>query len=110
HHQGPLAGFLILNLQGAFVGYIQTVCVAPELRGTGVGTALVGFAEDRIFREHPNVFLCVSSFNERARQLYERLGYKLVGELTDYLVPGHSELLLRKARGPISTWQAHRPR
>jgi len=96
-----LAGFLVLNLQGAFVGYLQTICVAPEFRGRGLGTALVAFAEERIFREHPNVFLCVSSFNPSARRLYERLGYATVGELSDYLVPGHSEILMRKSRGPL---------
>jgi ribosomal-protein-alanine N-acetyltransferase len=96
-----LAGFLILNMTGAFAGYIQTVCVARELRGHGVGTRLVAFAEERIFRESPNVFLCVSSFNHDARRLYERLGYRAVGELTDYLVPGHSELLMRKTVGPL---------
>jgi ribosomal protein S18 acetylase RimI-like enzyme len=99
--EGRLAGFLVLNLQGAFVGYLQTICVAPEFRGRGLGSALVGFAEARIFREHPNVFLCVSSFNPSARRLYERLGYATVGQLTDYLVQGHSEILMRKTRGPL---------
>jgi ribosomal-protein-alanine N-acetyltransferase len=97
-----LAGLLILNLKGGFVGYIQTVCAAPEFRGTGVGTALVAFAEERIFRDHRNVFICVSDFNHGARRLYERLGFRLVGELTDYVVAGHSELLLRKTRGPLT--------
>ena len=98
---GRLAGVLVLNVRGAFVGYIQTVCAAPEYRGKGVGTALVAFAEERIFRDHKNVFICVSDFNPGARRLYERLGYRLVGELTDYLVAGRSELLLRKTRGPL---------
>ena len=98
---GQLAGFIVLNMNGPFVGYIQIVCTAPEFRGTGVGTQLLQFAEERIFRESPNVFLCVSSFNEGARRLYERLGYTLVGELSDYIVRGYSELLLRKSRGPI---------
>ena len=96
-----LAGFLILNMKGALTGYIQTVCVAPGFRGRGVGSALVAHAEERAFRESPNVFLCVSSFNPDARRLYERLGYAYVGELTDYLVAGHSELLYRKTLGPI---------
>jgi len=98
---GAVVGFLILNMQGAFVGYLQTVCVAAEARGRGIGTELVRFAEERIFRESPNVFLCVSSFNPDARRLYERLGYVLVGELTDYLVRTHAELLYRKTIGPI---------
>jgi len=96
-----VAGFVILNLHGAFVGYLQTVCVAAEARGRGIGTELVRFAEQRIFRESPNVFLCVSSFNVGAQRLYGRLGYSLVGELTDYLVAGHSELLYRKTVGPL---------
>jgi [ribosomal protein S18]-alanine N-acetyltransferase len=97
-----LAGFLVLNMRGAFRGYIQIVCVAPESRGSGLGTRLVRFAEERIFRETPNVFLCVSAFNSGARRLYERLGYRLVGELPDYLVRGHSELLMRKTIGPLA--------
>jgi ribosomal protein S18 acetylase RimI-like enzyme len=97
-----LAGVVVLNVKGAFVGYIQTVCAAPQARGTGVGTALVAFAEERIFRDHRNVFICVSDFNDGARRLYERLGYRRVGELHDYVVAGHSELLLRKTRGPLA--------
>lgn len=99
---GAIAGFLILNMTGAFVGYIQTVCVAPEWRGRGLGAILIRFAEERIFRETPNVFMCVSSFNTDAQRLYERLGYQRVGELADYIVAGHSELLLRKTIGPLT--------
>ena len=103
-----LAGFLILNMKGAFVGYVQTVCVAPGFRNRGVGTRLIGFAEDRIFAEVPNVFMCVSSFNPAAQRLYMRLGYEVVGELSDYIVRGHSETLLRKTLGPIATFRPDR--
>ena len=99
--EGIARGFIILLLQGAFVGYIQVVCVAADARSSGIGSKLVAFAEERIFRQFPNVFLCVSSINPRARQLYERLGYRLVGELDDYLVRGHSEFLMRKSVGPL---------
>lgn len=98
---GRALGFIVLNMQGAFVGYIQTVCVAVETRGEGLGARLVRFAEERIHRDSPNVFICVSSFNEGARRLYERLGYSVVGELTDYLVRGHSEILMRKSLGSL---------
>src|SRR5207247_10397235 len=99
---GTLRGFIIINMRGAFVGYIRTVCVAAEARGSGLGSQLVAFAEERIFRETPNVFLCVSSFNVRARALYERLGYEVAGELKDYIVRGASEILMRKTIGPLS--------
>lgn len=95
-------GFIMLTMAGAFIGYIQAICVAPDRRGQGVGSTLVAYAESRIFEASPNVFLCVSSFNPDARRLYERSGYHFVGELRDYVVAGHSELLFRKTRGPWS--------
>jgi ribosomal protein S18 acetylase RimI-like enzyme len=97
-----VVGFVIVCMTGAFVGYIQTVCVAPAERGRGLGTRLVRHAEERIFRESPNAFLCVSSFNPDARRFYERLGYETIGALADYLVQGHAEILMRKTRGPWS--------
>jgi predicted GNAT family acetyltransferase len=90
-------GFVIIEMRGTFVGYIRSVAVREDWRDRGLGTRLIGFAEARILREHPNVFLLVSSFNPRARALYERLGYELVGELRDYVIRGHSEWLLRKS-------------
>jgi ribosomal-protein-alanine N-acetyltransferase len=97
-----VVGFLIICMTGAFVGYIQTICIHPQHRGRGLGSRMVEFAEQRILREVPNVFMCVSSFNHAARRLYERLGYRVVGELTDYIVRGHSEILLRKTTGPLT--------
>lgn len=98
------AGFVILCVVGPFTGYIQSICLVPGRRGHGIGTRLVAFAEARIAEVSPNVFLCVSSFNDGARRLYERLGYEYVGELRDYLISGASELLYRKTRGPWATW------
>jgi len=97
-----IAGFVIVCVVGAFVGYIQTVCIHPDHRGLGLGSRLIGFAEQRILRDFPNVFMCVSSFNRDARRLYDRMGYAVVGELTDYIVQGYSEILLRKTVGPLA--------
>ena len=105
-NESGIAGFIVLCMVGAFVGYIQTVLVAPNQQGQGIGSKLVAYAEDRIFSESPNAFLCVSSFNSAARRLYERLGYRYVGELNDYLARGHSELLFRKTRGPWSEFNS----
>ena len=95
------AGFLVISMQGSFVGYVQLLGVAPQFRGQGVGRALIDFAEQRIFRETPNVFICVSDFNHAAQGFYARLGYQRVGELKDFIVAGHAEILLRKTIGPI---------
>ena len=51
---GPdLLGFLILAMGGPLPGYIQTVCVSPSMRGRGLGTRLIGWAEARILRDSP---------------------------------------------------------
>ena len=102
-----LVGFLILNMNGPFAGYIQSICVDPAKRSTGIGPELMRFAEERIFRESPNVFLCCSSFNPRSQRFYERLGYKVIGELKDFILVGASEILMRKTMGP---WNEFRKR
>ena len=107
--EGEIAGCIVITMQGAFVGYIQSICVAERWRGQGIGTRLLAHAEQRIFRDAPNVFLCVSSFNAGAQRLYRRLGYRLVGELTDYVVAGHSELLLRKTIAPLAGYPRESP-
>jgi ribosomal protein S18 acetylase RimI-like enzyme len=107
---GARAGFLILDLHGPLGGYIQAIGVAPEMRGRGVGTAALCWAEARIFQKHRNVLLCVSSFNRGAARLYRRLGYKTIGRLRDYVVAGHDEILLRKTLGPLSAVEGSRPR
>src|SRR5258708_30657942 len=39
-----ILGFIVLNMRGAFAGYIQTICVAAPPRDRGVGTQLIRFA------------------------------------------------------------------
>jgi len=97
-----LLGIIILQLTGSFKGYIQTVAVAADARGLGIGTALVQFAENRIFKISPNVFICVSSFNQKAQQLYFKLGYEQVGLLKNFIADGFDELLLRKTTGTLN--------
>ncbi|OGS49499.1 MAG: hypothetical protein A3J79_14000 [Elusimicrobia bacterium RIFOXYB2_FULL_62_6] len=96
---GKIAGVIVLQMTGTFRGYIQTVCVAAEARGLGLGTRLVKHAEKRIFRESPNAFLCVSSFNRKAQKLYKKLGYAKIGLLKDFVVKGCDEILMRKTLG-----------
>jgi len=102
---GEIMGFAIIKMRGAFVGYIQSIVVSPEYRGVGIGTRFMGFLEHRILSERPNVFICVSSFNDDAKRLYERLGYETIGRLKDYIVKGHDEILMRKSIAPLSEFK-----
>lgn len=103
--EGKMAGVLMLVLQGAFTGYIQNIFVHPDFRNRGLGKQLVYFAEEQIFSSRPNIFLCVSDFNHRARKFYASLGYEEIGHLKNYLRTGHSEILMRKSRGALLEWQ-----
>jgi ribosomal-protein-alanine N-acetyltransferase len=96
-----IAGLVILQMDGSFKGYIQTICVSEDFRGKGLGKKLLKFCEERILKISPNIFICVSSFNTGALQLYTDFGFKIVGELNDFVKEGFTELLLRKSIGPI---------
>jgi ribosomal protein S18 acetylase RimI-like enzyme len=90
-------GFLLLRDRGiVYSPYIASLAVAPESRGLGIGSRLLDFVEERARPNSKHIFLCVSSFNIRARALYERHGYTVVGELKDLIVDGLSEYLMSK--------------
>jgi [ribosomal protein S18]-alanine N-acetyltransferase len=101
-----LAGFVILQICGSFKGYIQTICINQFYRGRGLGTRILQFCEERILKISPNIFICVSSFNTGALRLYQSFGFKLVGELENFVKEGYSELLLRKTFGPTSGYKS----
>jgi len=96
-----IAGFVILQLGGTFKGYIQTICIDAAYRGRGIGTKLLQFCEERILKISPNIFICVSSFNNGAIRLYKEFGFKLIGELDNFVKDGFTELLFRKTVGPM---------
>jgi ribosomal protein S18 acetylase RimI-like enzyme len=100
-----VSGVVIIQKQGPFPGYIKVIAIVPNWRGKGYGRQLLEFSEERIFRDYPNVFLCVSSFNLNAQDFYRKMGYDRVGELKDYLIEGQSEILLRKTRGPVMEYK-----
>jgi ribosomal protein S18 acetylase RimI-like enzyme len=101
HH---VLGFIWFHLDGTFYhsGYVRWIGVAPQARGLGVGRRLMAYAEERILRSGPNVFLLVSDFNRRAQTFYRRQGYAKIGAIPDYVVPGITEHLFRKTRGPVA--------
>ena len=99
-----IVGFIIIEMNGIFKGYIKSICVSQDQRGKGIGSSLMQHAEKRIFSEAPNVFLLVSDFNYRARKFYKSLGYEEIGEFKDFIVRGYSEVLMRKTQGPLTEY------
>lgn len=104
-HDDQVKGFLIVILNGLLGGgFIKSLFVSPELQGAGLGKKLLEFGEGLIFAQFANSYLCVSSFNKNAQLFYKNNGYAIVGELSELIVPGHAEILLRKTKGPTSQY------
>jgi len=101
YEEDQVCGFVTIEMEGVLAGYIKRIAIRDDLRNRNYGKMLMNFAEKRIFKEKPNIFLCVSSFNKKAILFYKRLGYKQVGMLKNFLVNGHSEYLLRKTIAPL---------
>jgi len=99
--ENRVAGFVILQMTGTFKGYIQTICIGEAYRGKGFGKRLLQFCEELILKISPNIFICVSSFNKGAIKLYYEFGFKLIGELENFVKEGFTEQLMRKTVGQM---------
>ena len=79
---GRPAGFAFLEpavdyFTGQADGHIGMVAVVDSAEGRGVGAALMRAAEDWARRHgYPRLHLNVFAGNDRARRMYERLGYQ----------------------------------
>ena len=91
-------GYIWITMNGAFYGfpYCISLAVRKEFRGRGVGTALLKYYHQVGFENSTRLFILVSDFNHRAKKLYERIGYKQVGQVPDFFKDGVSELILVK--------------
>ena len=96
---------LIEDAEGACVGglwgrtsygwlFTEVLFVPAELRGRGLGANILGRAEDEA-RARGCRGAWLDTFEFQARGFYERLGYRLFGELADY--PTGSRFFLQKA-------------
>jgi [ribosomal protein S18]-alanine N-acetyltransferase len=94
---GERCGFALINPRGvAGSPYLAAIAAAPAWRSRGAGAALLDSCEREAARTSRHFFLCVSSFNTRARAFYERQGYHQVGRFDDFIIEGASEVLMYK--------------
>lgn len=77
---------------------LKQLWVEPELRGQGVGRALLEEAEtEAVRRGCKQIVLSTHSF--QAPELYQRLGYEVLAEIPDY-PRGHANVMMRKRLMP----------
>lgn len=96
--EGAIAGFVFFTPEPVFArgGYLRAIGVAPAIRGLGVGTQLLKFAEKTAAKRSRNFFLCVSSFNKQGQTFYKDQGYTKAGKLDNLIKKGVSEFIYWK--------------
>ena len=95
-----LVGLALLRRKFLFGDYLELLVIAPSFTGQGFGQRLLAHIECLTFARAKNLFACVSDFNDEARAFYRRQGYKEIGPMPNFLIPGYAEILLRKTAGP----------
>ncbi len=96
--EGKAVGFIWFDLNGVFRihPYIHLHFVRTDMRGQGIGKALLKAYEQSASRVSTKTFLAVAEFNFRASALYEAEGYKFVGSVPGLYREGVTENLLMK--------------
>lgn len=80
--QGAFLGYVLLGEGGGFLtpephGFVFDVWVAPEHRGKGIGTHLVGWAKEWArSKGYRKIKLEVSETNARAQHVYDAAGFR----------------------------------
>ncbi|WP_189042215.1 GNAT family N-acetyltransferase [Aliidongia dinghuensis] len=100
-----LLAVLIQDETGATIGglwgrtgydwlYVELLHLPRQLRGTGVGRELMGYAEAEA-RARGCRGIWLDTFSFQARGFYEKLGFTLFGQIDDH-PPGHQRFFLQK--------------
>jgi [ribosomal protein S18]-alanine N-acetyltransferase len=77
--------------------YVQTLEVLPEVRGRGVGAALLGRLEGSVRQADARfIWLHVDAENAGAIRVYEKHAYQAQGTEPDYYGPGRAAVIYRK--------------
>ena len=98
--EGNVLGIAIVRRKFLFGDYLELLGISPSAVGRGLGSRLLTHVESLTFARANNMFACVEDFNEAARAFYREQGYKEIGPMPNFLIPGYAEILLRKTTGP----------
>ena len=95
---GQLMGYIWFIKKAAFArsGYIKQVAIRETHQQMGVGKQLIRSIEE-LYLKPNGVLLLVETKNIRAKRFYEKLGYREVGLIRDYVQPGKDECIFYKS-------------
>ncbi len=102
---GDVIGYAGLFAPGA-EGDIQTIAVATQHRGKGLGKALLAaLMTEAHARGVTQLFLEVRADNVPAQQLYLAHGFEVIGERPGYYQPGNVSAMVMRCRLTSATVQ-----
>jgi hypothetical protein len=84
-HAGELVFFCNAGPRSTYTLQLQGIWTPPNYRGRGLATAALGSICRELLAAVPTVSLYVNDFNSGALALYERVGFKRVGEFATLL-------------------------
>lgn len=84
--------------------HINNIAVRPELRGQGIGSALLArVLEEAVQTGARRATLEVRRSNDAARRLYERFGFRIAGVRRDYYTHPTEDALILWREPPAET-------
>ena len=97
-------GIMCMKIDGMCgLPYLALLGVKKQYRGMGIGkkflNMFIGVAEEL---GAPNMFIMTSTFNVRAKMLYESFGFRKIGIIPNYEVRGVNEILFVRPNSKIS--------
>ena len=98
HPDAPLVGYAgLLSPLRASDADIQTIAVAPDARGHGLGrTLMLALITEAVRRDARRVFLEVRADNPGAQHLYETLGFASIGIRRGYYQPDNVDAVVMR--------------
>lgn len=98
NHRRFLGTAVVFFRKATTIARLYSLATAPQAQGKGVGSALIETSEDAArARGCRALRLEVRKDNAVAIRLYERLGYKRIGEYAAYYADGADALRFEKA-------------
>jgi ribosomal protein S18 acetylase RimI-like enzyme len=95
--EGKLAG--TVGIQDPFLlgPYLQLLAILPRFQGRYLGSAILEWMEGQArMQEARQLWLCVTTYNTRARAFYERSGFEHAALLDKLATEVSDEILMRK--------------
>lgn len=92
-----ILGFIVAETGSRGSGHVITIDVLPDARGEGVGTRLLGAAEDHLRASNCHgVVLETAVDNRAALSFYKRRQYQVINTIPRYYSNGVDALVLKK--------------